>query len=144
MQKKEKGLALSLEVVLIVGFIVLMGTMGVYSWSNMNNDKKIQSARAELSQLSTAVNQYHYEMKKYPEKLEDLTTQSSDKNYGPWIHQLKKDPWGHDYKIQSDDDTFIVYSLGKDGAEGVSLSSLTKDTSSTKGQTGDDIYLFGN
>lgn len=48
-----------------------------------------------------------------PESLTALT-----EGEDPLLESLAKDPWGNDYVLQPGDDTFVVKSLGADGAEG--------------------------
>lgn len=72
--------------------------------------------------LGAAVSHYRYDAGRYPNKLSDLAVAGTGtlQGYGPWIAEVKKDPWGNDYVLLVDaqrgaDETtahFIVYSTG--------------------------------
>ena len=98
-------------------------------------------ARSDMSAISMAISQYHFEMKAYPKTLNDLTKKSDDGQYGPWIRRIEQDPWGHAYSYTTVTDGangeyYLLVSGGADGAV-----QTTKLPSDTEKSNNDDIVV---
>ena len=93
--------------------LVVMAAGEYIDSAEANNDV----VHADLVEISNAVSQYHYDIGEYPTSLSLLTKTMNGK--GPWLDELKKDPWNQDYqyKISSDKKSYVVYSKMKDGKE---------------------------
>lgn len=96
----------------IVVFLILMAVFLPKSMEFLNQGKN-SKAQSDLSALGVAVSQYAFEVGEYPKKLEDLKGKKGQ--YGPWLKEIKKDPWGNEYQYKFDKrEGFIVYSYGAD------------------------------
>lgn len=137
MRTKARGAILSLEIVFTIAFIAILTSCAIYGYTSHIDSSKNATARAEISSIASAVSQYHYEVGSYPKKLDKLTdTEGSSDELGPWLPELKKDPWGHSYQYVYNDERFIVYSLGKKGSASVNVKSDTSDTLRSKNVVG--------
>jgi general secretion pathway protein G len=113
-----------LVVLAILGLLV--GLVGPRVMSTLGGSKT-QTARIQVSDLSTALDIYRLEVGRYPatdEGLQALVERPSDaKNWnGPYLKktQVPKDPWGFDYNYRSPGEhgPFDLWSLGADNREG--------------------------
>ncbi|MFW6367391.1 MAG: type II secretion system major pseudopilin GspG [bacterium] len=108
-------------VMMIIGFlaaIILPNFMGRMEKS------KVTAAKAQISSLTQAVQDYLLDNDNYPPNLEALieNTSGSDKWDGPYLEkeELPVDPWGNEYQYRTTDDAigFEIISYGKDGSTG--------------------------
>ncbi len=83
------------------------------------NNGRTSRALADTAFLGAVVSEYKMEIGSYPESIDKLTQKAGD--YGPWLQLVSKDPWGHAYIYQSNDDGYVVYSCGKDGQSNGSI-----------------------
>lgn len=133
---KQKA-SLLLDIVLGIVLIVIMYYILSNNYAEHMNESRISNATATTANIAAAVSQYRYEIGEYPESLDDLTksgTQTADgedaSDFGPWIAKIEKDPWNNDYIYTSfavngnDDDTFVVYSKGKDDSGSFNQSTM--------------------
>lgn len=112
---KRKGWFSVEFAVCIVVLLILMAFFLPKSLEFMNQGR-VSKAQGDLSSLGVAVSQYAFEVGEYPAHLSDLTVIKGQ--YGPWLPEIKKDPWGNDYQYKFDKkDGFIVYSFGSDGID---------------------------
>ena len=83
---------------------------------------KQDAAKAQIANLSAAVNQFFTETGHYPTNDEGLAvlTRKSDKVPDPLIPQVPADPWDHPYEYLCPGPTqpFEIKTLGADGREG--------------------------
>lgn len=100
MRKKVKGAVFTIEVAF---FILAVALIAGYMFSNYQptmDEAKIQVAITDVTTIGGAVSHYHYDMKKYPSSLSQLTKMDAATKKGPWIASLpnnNKDPWGKAY-----------------------------------------------
>ena len=122
---RKQGSILMMDVAFFVFAVAIFCAVTSINFLPMFNESKQSLAQADVNQIGAAVVQYHYETKKYPTNLSDLTKAGTGtyKGFGPWLAELKKDPWGNDYKIISDENGFVVYTTQAGKA---SQSSATK------------------
>ena len=84
--------------------------------------------KAQVAELESAIERFNAQMDRYPSTEEGLNAlmnpPSGDdaKNWrGPYIKQLRADPWGHPYQYLNPGThhttSFDIWSGGKDGAE---------------------------
>ena len=99
--------------------------------------------RSDLVEISSAVSQYNYDIGEYPTNLTALTSKKNGK--GPWLDELKKDPWNQDYqyKISSDKKRYAVWSKMKDG-KGATPDVNTPANNTKASATGKSIYVIGH
>lgn len=110
---KKKGALLSFEATGYVAIILIAIMAGLFGFREYVDLAKGDVVRADLTKISVAVSHYRYAKGAYPSSLSSLTSTSGDE--GPWLDELPKDPWGHDYEfiVSSDKKRFAVYSKMK-------------------------------
>ncbi len=143
-QRRREGFTL-IEVLLVVGILVALGTVGVVVYMNIQAGTDEKIARTLVDNTEDAVKMYSIAMGggKVPDEetgLQALITAPEDEDEaanwkrggGPWIQEIPKDPWGNELKYATVDDEgapvkFKVYSMGPDGEDGTEddISSYT-------------------
>lgn len=109
---KRKGIFTNdLAIGLAVFFILLL--MGTYGKGYINDSFNTR-AQTDIASLKTAIMSYKYEIKQYPNNLNELTIKQGV--YGPWINSTLLDPWDHAYNYSHTASTFTVWSSGPNGA----------------------------
>lgn len=112
--KKHGWFSVELAICIVV-FLVLMAVF-IPRIMEFLDQGRYSKAQGDLSALGVAVSQYAFEVGEYPKKLEDLT--ETKNQYGPWLREIKKDPWGNSYQYKSDKKKgFVVYSYGADKSD---------------------------
>lgn len=137
----KRGAILSLEAMLYIALFIILIAMGTFGYHHFSQELKNDKARSDMSAISMAISQYHFEMKAYPKTLNDLTKKSNDGQYGPWIRKIEQDPWGHAYSYTTVTDGvngeyYLLVSGGADGAV-----QTTKLPSDTEKSNNDDIVV---
>ncbi|MDY3874966.1 MAG: type II secretion system protein GspG [Megamonas funiformis] len=125
MQRKGSML---LDVILGIVLILILYNLASSNASEYLNEGKISRATTTTVNYASAISQYRYEIGEYPKTLSDLTKKGEKTvdgedatHFGPWLPKIDKDPWDRDYVYEvfsqngNEDDTFVVYSKGKDG-----------------------------
>lgn len=127
-KKKAFALQLDAEQYLLV-FILLVG-LGAFGWSSVQDYGRRDTAQADCTRIASAVSQYHFNNDELPTSLNALL--SSDDG-GPYLTDLPKDPWNHDYhySISSKKDTFAVFTYANKENSGTApdLNNPAKDNS---------------
>lgn len=124
--KRHGWFSIELAICMVV-FLILMAVFLPKSIEFLNQGRT-SKAQSDLSALGVAISQYAFEIGEYPSKIEDLKEKKGQ--YGPWLKEINKDPWGNEYQYKSDKDKgFVVYSYGSDKTDnGTSVESVnTKD-----------------
>ena len=110
-----------LVVLVILGLIGSIAAPQVFKWLNKAN---VDTAKIQISALSSSVDLYRLEVGSYPSDLKALIIRPSDASRwnGPYLKKstLPKDPWGREYQYQypGDHGIYDLYSLGADGEVG--------------------------
>ena len=124
----EAGLTL-IEIMVVVVIIGILATIIVINVLPSQNRAMIEKARADVSQLESAVEMYRLTMNTYPTTeagLEVLVTAPGDARLaarypdGGFINRLPQDPWGNEYQyvIPGEYGRFDIWSFGADGRVG--------------------------
>ena len=121
--KKRGWFSIELAICIVV-FLVLMAVFLPKSMEFLDQGKR-SKAQSDLSAIGVAVSQYAFEVGEYPKKLDDLKEKKGQ--YGPWLKEIKKDPWNNDYQYKFDKkDGFVVYSFGADKSDsGTSVKTVS-------------------
>jgi general secretion pathway protein G len=112
-------------VVIILG--ILAATI-VPQFGKATQEAKFNRAKADIAQLETQIEYLFLHMDRYPqteEGLEILVTppgEGGDKWRGPYLKEVRPDPWGNPYRYRSPglhgSKTYDLWSTGADGADG--------------------------
>ncbi|MEQ8435320.1 MAG: type II secretion system major pseudopilin GspG [Oceanicaulis sp.] len=124
----EAGLTL-IEIMVVVVIIGILATIIVINVLPSQNRAMIEKARADVSQLESAVEMYRLTMNTYPTTeagLEVLVTAPADARLaarypdGGFINRLPQDPWGNEYQyvIPGEYGRYDIWSFGADGRVG--------------------------
>jgi len=113
-----------LLVVVIIGMLATIAAINVPKYLGQGREGK---AKADVSNISTALHAYNMIEGKYPASLSALM-EGND----PYLQTLPKDPWGRDYQFSASSSRkglrFEVYSLGEDGvASGDDIGNWAAD-----------------
>jgi general secretion pathway protein G len=105
-----------IEVMIVVVIIGLMAGVITYATASYVNKAKRNKAKADISQLVTAVESYYLDQQAYPDNQKGL------KALAPaFIKVLPNDPWGRPYQYVSPAEgkrPYRISSLGADGRPG--------------------------
>lgn len=104
--KKTPSAAFTLVEIMVV--VVIIGILAVTilpQFMGMKEDAKISAAKSQVAELESAVERFYVHMDRYPtpeeglKVLVDAPANDDDKKWrGPYIKQLRDDPWGHPYQ----------------------------------------------
>jgi general secretion pathway protein G len=82
--------------------------------------RRREVAGQNLSTLAVALDQHRRDTGRYPTTREGLVSLVHDPGLtgwaGPYVYELKADPWGRPFRYESDGRAFRVSSAGPDGA----------------------------
>lgn len=127
-RNRQRGLTL-VEMMVVLVILGLLTTIVVINVLPAADQADIQKARADISSLEVALDQYRLDMKTYPttaQGLQALVTVPDGVNRaasyrpGGYIRKLPLDPWGNPYVYQTPgkNGQIDIYSFGADGREG--------------------------
>ena len=124
--KPQRGFTL-IEILVVVVIIGILGAMIVPNVVGRGDQARVTAARNDLRSVAAALDMYHLDNSQYPttdQGLEALVTKPAGfpepKNYNPkgYLPKAPVDPWGSPLVYLSTGDSFELYSMGADGAEG--------------------------
>lgn len=97
---------------ILLGVVLLLALLGLCASKGGSVIDMGKEARAsgDTAALGAAISEYNVEIGTYPATLTDLT--KKNEQYGPWMNQIAKDPWGNAYVYVKNADGFVVYSYG--------------------------------
>ncbi len=127
MKRQHRAFTL-VELMVVILIIAILAALIVPRVIGRQSDAMRAKAAADISTLSNLLQQFRLDTDRYPtteEGLQSLRVAPSDvKNWrGPYSQKpIPTDPWGNDYVYEypgpGGEDTFVIMSYGKDGAEG--------------------------
>lgn len=117
-----------IEIMVVVIIIGVLAAMIIPQFTGTTTDAKISAAKGDVSQLESALERFNLHMDRYPtmdEGLKVLVEAPAGDNKkwrGPYIKQLRADPWGNGYQYRfpgiHHPFTFDLWSRGADGQDG--------------------------
>lgn len=112
-----------IEIMIVVVIIGIIATLAVPKLMGNLEKAKVETTKAALASLKSAVRNFKMDTGDYPTRLEELLqTNGSEKWDGPYLEVkvLPKDGWDNDfqYTLTSDNFGFDIISLGADKATG--------------------------
>lgn len=128
-KRDERGFTLT-ELMVVIFIIGLLATVVMYNVLGAQDRAVVTKAKADISQLEGALEQYRLDNLTYPASTDGLNAlvtappslaQPERYRRGGYIKKLPSDPWGRPYNYQApgqNGKAFDVWSLGADGAPG--------------------------
>ena len=125
--QRHRGFTLIEIMVVVVILGILAATIGPM-FMTTTQDAKVASSKSQIADLESAVERFHVHMDRYPTAEEGLKVlvdapSGDDKKWrGPYIKQLRSDPWGNPYVYRrpgmKHSASFDLWSKGADGNDG--------------------------
>lgn len=128
LQAKQKPSAAFtlIEIMVVVIILGILAATIIPQFMGTTQDAKISAAKSHIAELESAVERFYVQMDRYPtpdeglKVLVDPPANDEDKKWrGPYIKQLRDDPWGHPYQYAfpgtHHPTSFDLWSPGADG-----------------------------
>jgi len=114
------------EIMVVVIILGILAATIIPQFIGSSQDAKVGAAKASVAELESAVERFYVQMDRYPTADEGLKVlieapaNDDDKKWrGPYIKQLRDDPWGHPYQYAypgtHHPTSFDLWSAGGDG-----------------------------
>ncbi len=117
-----------IEIMVVVIVLAILAATIVPKFTGATQEAKVSSALSDIKNLENALERYYLRLDRYPTAgeglrvLVDPPSRDADKWRGPYIAELRPDPWGNEYQYRSPgihgSKTFDLWSWGADGVEG--------------------------
>ena len=117
-----------IELLLVMVIIGVLAAIVVPKFVSRGDDARIAAAKAEIANLTTALDTFEVDNGRYPTNDEGILALSNQPSncpnwHGPYMGKpVVNDPWGHPYIYrcpgQHNQRGFDLLSLGKDNQEG--------------------------
>src|SRR4029077_4848496 len=125
--RRSAGFTL-VEIMVVIIIIGILAATIVPKFMTATFDAKVSAAKSDVAALGSALERFYVHMDRYPTMEEGLkilveAPSTEDKKWrGPYIQELRNDPWGNPYQYSvpgtHHPTTFDVWSRGADGADG--------------------------
>ena len=129
--RRRRGGFTLMVVLLVLAILVILGSLVAMSFTNVIGDSDRKAARSQIGLFETPLRMYFLHLKQFPSTgsgLEALRTPPTDvpnpaKWQGPYLERpVPLDPWGRPYQYsypgRYNADSYDIWSLGPDGADG--------------------------
>jgi general secretion pathway protein G len=127
MKRMRAGFTL-LEMMMVVVVIGILAAAIIPQFMGTTYDAKVSAAKGHIAELESALERFNVNMDRYPTMDEGLKVlveppSTDDKKWrGPYIKQLRNDPWGNPYQYlipgTHHPTSFDLWSRGADGQDG--------------------------
>jgi general secretion pathway protein G len=117
-----------IEIMVVVVIIGVLAATIIPQFIGTTHDAKASAAKAHVAEIESALERFNVHMDRYPTSDEGLKLlveppPGDDKKWrGPYVKQLRADPWGHPYQYKRPGTrhptSFDLWSRGADGADG--------------------------
>jgi general secretion pathway protein G len=118
-----------IEIMVVVVILGILAATIIPQFIGTTKDAKISAAKSQVAELESALERFYVHMDRYPTAEEGLkvlvdppANDDGKKWRGPYIKQLRDDPWGNPYQYLNPgthhSGSFDVWSRGADGADG--------------------------
>src|SRR3954463_15335158 len=125
---KNRNAAFTLiEIMVVLIVIGILAAVIMPQFTGTTHDAKISTAKAHVAELESALERFYVHMDRYPTSEEGLKVLveapagDAEKWRGPYIKQLRPDPWSKPYEYRfpgtHHPTSFDIYSRGADGAD---------------------------
>jgi len=117
-----------IEIMVVVIVLAVLAATIIPQFIGTTTDAKISASKAHIAELESALERFYVQMDRYPttseglQVLVDAPAGDAQKWRGPYIKQMRPDPWGHPYQYKRPGthhpSSFDLWSRGADDAEG--------------------------
>src|SRR6185369_5295262 len=128
LNKKTAGAFTIIEIMVVVIIIGILAVTIIPQFMNTTKDAKVSAAKSQIAELESAIERFYIHMDRYPtpdeglKVLVDAPAGADQKWRGPYIKQLRNDPWSNPYQYSFPGThhatSFDIWSRGEDGADG--------------------------
>jgi len=126
-RRRSAGFTL-IEIMVVVIVLAVLAATIIPQFIGTTSDAKISASKAHIAELESALERFYVQMDRYPtaseglQVLVDAPAGDAQKWRGPYVKQLRPDPWGHPYQYKKPGTHhpagFDLWSRGSDDAEG--------------------------
>lgn len=126
--QKRSGAFTLIEIMVVVVILGVLAATIIPQFIGTTHDAKVSAAKGHISELENALERFNIHMDRYPSSDEGLKVlveppTGEDKKWrGPYIKQLRPDPWGNPYQYRypgvHHTASYDLWSRGADGADG--------------------------
>lgn len=126
-QGRSKAFTL-IEIMVVVAILGILAATIVPQFLGTKYEARVSAAKSHIATIGSALEQFNVHMDRYPtadEGLKVLTEKpagDSSKWRGPYLQQMRDDPWGHPYQYRypgvHHPTSYDLWSQGADGADG--------------------------
>jgi general secretion pathway protein G len=118
-----------IEIMVVVIIIGILAATIIPQFMGTTQDAKVSAAKSQIAELESATERFYVHMDRYPTAEEGLKVlvdspadDGSKKWRGPYIKQLRNDPWGNPYQYSfpgtHHPTSFDIWSRGADNVDG--------------------------
>jgi general secretion pathway protein G len=128
LQRRTRSAFTLIEIMVVVIILGILAATIIPKFIGTTHEAKISAAKAHVAELESALERLYVHMDRYPTTDEGLkllveAPAGDDKKWrGPYIKQLRNDPWGNPYQYRAPGahhtTSFDLWSRGADGADG--------------------------
>ena len=118
--KQNAGFTL-IEILVVMAIIAMLAVMVAPNLFRQQAGAMRDVALTEISTLEAALDIYRLDVGEYPDSLDGLMENDSDRASwnGPYLRRaVPTDPWGNEYVYESNGREFTLISYGADGMSG--------------------------
>ncbi len=124
--ERQAGFTL-IEVLIVLGIVAMLATFAAPQVMRYMGQARVETARIQLSAITTALELYALDNGRYPPQQTGLvalvTAPPGAKSWrGPYLKKADglRDPWGrpYGYRIPGRQSAFEIFTLGRDNASG--------------------------
>jgi len=128
LKNKSSNAFTLIEIMVVVIILGILAATIIPQFMGTTQDAKVSAAKAQIAELESALERFYVHMDRYPTTEEGLKVlvaapAGADQKWrGPYIKQLRNDPWGNPYQYNfpgtHHPTSFDIWCRGSDGAEG--------------------------
>ena len=126
--KRGQGAFTLIEIMVVVVILGILAATIIPQFVGTTHDAKVSAAKSHIAELESALERFNVHLDRYPTTDEGLKVlveapANDDKKWrGPYIKQLRTDPWGMPYEYRAPGihhrTSFDLWSRGADKADG--------------------------